>query len=77
MTRKESFLELNRERANRGSEMLDEYRHAHCEWEEDQTVLTDILADIMHMSSQQFATHFDEALEMAREHFKAEMTGED
>ena len=76
MTKQARVVELNKERANRGSDMIDEYRHTYEEWATDQEILTDILADLLHCTSQQ-TLNFEWCLEMARVHFKAEMTGED
>jgi hypothetical protein len=32
MTRQESFLAMNRDRADRGTHIIDTYRHMHEEW---------------------------------------------
>ena len=76
MTRKESFLEMNKDRANRGSHIIDAYRYMYEEWSNDAEVLTDILADLLHCTSQQTLS-FDECLESARAHFEAERRGDD
>lgn len=77
MTRKESFLELNRERANRGADIIDTYRHTYEEWEPDHEVLADILADLMHTAAGQAQLDFEGCLETARLHYEAERKGED
>lgn len=69
--------EQNRERADRASVIIDEYRHTHCEYEPDQAVLGDILADLMHAAGQQNEMDFDKALSMARINYEAEKNGED
>ena len=65
----------NRERAERGSDIIDKYRHTFEEWEPDHEVLTDILADLMHASAGQSQLDFDGCLEIARQHFNAEQHG--
>lgn len=69
--------EQNRERADRASVIIDEYRHTHCEYEPDEAVLGDILADLMHAADQQTEMNFETALRMARINFEAEKNGED
>jgi hypothetical protein len=76
MNQQESFLDRNRERANRAADIIDTYRHTYDEWSTDQEILTDILADLLHCCHQQ-TLNFACCLEIARAHFKAEIHGDD
>lgn len=61
-------------RARRAAGILRSYKSEHePKGEDDQTALTDLLADLMHFSGRADDVRFDRALESARMHFEAEV----
>lgn len=71
----------NMTRAQRGGEILAEYR-ARLGDDDDQCTLADALADLMHYSGTRAADpdcpmDFEHALRTARMHYNAEITGAD
>lgn len=75
-----SILRDNPKRARRGREMIKLYRERFDGPNEDfETVLTDMLADLMHWGSRKRShrkySRFEFCLERARNHFEAEEAG--
>lgn len=67
----------NEERAERAHRIIDAYRERHDTGEEDEIVLTDLLADLLHACTMldgldNLPLDFDRCLDMARRHFEAE-----
>lgn len=67
----------NRDRANWALAALETFRHGvHMKGEDTETVLGDLLADLMHLCRLD-GHDFDAALRAAQEHFAAEIVEED
>lgn len=65
----------NEHRAERGAEIVGEYRDRWDRDEPTETVLTDLLADLMHFCDTPDAPSFDSMIETARTHHDAERAG--
>lgn len=65
----------NLDRAARVAALLDQYADAHDKGSEPETVLTDVLADLMHWADA-YGVDFRPALWLATEHHAAEVNGE-
>lgn len=60
-------IDFQAERVDRGQAVIDQYREHYDEGEDDATVLSDLLADLMHFAD--FVNEdFDRALERGRQH---------
>lgn len=68
----------NEERAERGWAILEMYAMSYGDPNDHTANLTDVLADLMHLSKWQSERklHFDRSLEIARGHFEAELEEE-
>lgn len=65
-------------RKNRGREVIERYRKDHDRGEDDTTVVTDLLADLMHaVHGSKEHINWQDRLEAAQEHYRAELAGED
>lgn len=71
-------MPTNDERAERGRVILEAYGLYVGDPDDPSSNLTDVLADLMHLSIRQpsLGLEFNRRLEMARQHFEAEMEEE-
>ena len=65
-----------KEKAKRANEIIHDYRDKYDKDEDSQTVLVDLLADLMHWA-EAVGVDFDGALEWAAQHFTWEKEEED